>query len=131
MKNVYTNHLKGALSKQTFVASSINEGLEEVMEEGVADITKAFAKGAEALGIKVSEPGKNLNFGMTLENTLSRYAMAFGGGVLGGAVFQMHGKWDDFLHNKFLENTEIEDLSKLVYMVAEGRAGEIRDYFRK
>ena len=131
MKNVYTNHLKGALSKQTFVASSINEGLEEVMEEGVADITKAFAKGAEALGIKVSEPGKSLNFGMTLENTLSRYAMAFGGGVLGGAVFQMHGKWDDFLHNKFLENTEIEDLSKLVYMVAEGRAGEIRDYFRK
>jgi hypothetical protein len=92
MKETYTKHLKGALTKQTFVAASVNEGLEEVMEEGVADMMKAFAKGAEALGINTTDSGNKLNFGMTVENTLSRYAMAFGGGVLGGAIFQMHGK---------------------------------------
>ena len=131
MKETYTKHLKGALTKQTFVAASVNEGLEEVMEEGVADMMKAFAKGAEALGINTTDSGNKLNFGMTVENTLSRYAMAFGGGVLGGAIFQMHGKWDEFLNNKFLENTEIEDLAKLTYMIAEGRANEIRGYYRK
>lgn len=131
MKETYTKHLKGALAKQTFIAASVNEGIEEVMEEGVADMMKAFAKGAEALGINTTSSDNKLDFGMTVENTLARYAMAFGGGMLGGAIFQMHGKWDDFLHNKFLENTEIEDLSKLTYMIAEGRAEEIRNYYRK
>lgn len=130
MQNAYQNHLKGALNKSTFIAASVNEGIEEVMEEGIADMAKALAKGAEALGISVADSNK-LDFGMTLENTLARYAMAFGGGALGGAIFQMHGKWDDFLHNKFLENAEVEDLSKLVYMCAEGRGEEIRNYFRK
>lgn len=131
MKNAYSKHFKDALTKQTFIASSVNEGLEEVMEEGVADITKALTKGAEAFGIKVTDSNNKLDFGTTLENTLSRYAMAFGGGMLGGAIFQMHGKWDDFLHNKFLENAEVEDLAKLTYMIAEGRTEEIRDYYRK
>ena len=130
MQTAYTKHFKDALTKQTFIASSLNEGFEEVMEEGVADMVKAFAKGAEALGIKTSNTG-NLNFGMTFENTLARYAMAFGGGTLGGALFQVHGKWDQMLHNEFLENTDIEDLSKLTYMIAEGRADEIRGYYRK
>jgi hypothetical protein len=92
MKNAYSKHFKDALTKQTFIASSVNEGLEEVMEEGVADITKALTKGAEAFGIKVTDSNNKLDFGTTLENTLSRYAMAFGGGMLGGAIFQMHGK---------------------------------------
>ena len=62
------------------------------MEEGIFDLTKALTSGANALGIKVADSGKSLNFGFTLEDTLSRYAMSFGGGFLGGAVFQMHGK---------------------------------------
>ena len=92
MKETYTKHLKGALTKQTFIAASVNEGIEEVMEEGVADMMKAFAKGAEALGINTTNSDNKLDFGMTVENTLARYAMAFGGGMLGGAIFQMHGK---------------------------------------
>lgn len=130
-QNRFKDNYGKVLNNSTFVARSVNEGIEEVLEEAVVDLTKAITSAGNALGLKVTEDNKTLNFGYTLEDTLARYAMSFGGGVLGGAIFQMHGKWDDFLHNKFLEKTEVEDLSKLTYMIAEGRAEEIRDYYRK
>jgi hypothetical protein len=51
-----------------------------------------LAKGAEYIGIPVSEDNKELNFGRTLGNTLERWGTSFVGGFLGGAVFELHNQ---------------------------------------
>jgi hypothetical protein len=41
----------------------LREGLEEMMEESVSDISKGLTEGLNALGFKVTSPNKNLDFG--------------------------------------------------------------------
>jgi hypothetical protein len=61
--DAFTHSIIPGLQKSEFVRASISEGVEETMEELVADTAKAFTEGLNALGIKVTDPGKKLNFG--------------------------------------------------------------------
>jgi len=61
--DAFTHSIIPGLQKSEFVRASISEGVEETMEEAVADIAKAFTEGLNALGFNVTESNKNLNFG--------------------------------------------------------------------
>jgi hypothetical protein len=50
------------LQKSEFIRASVAEGVEETMEEAVADISKAFTEGLNAIGLKVTDPNKSLQF---------------------------------------------------------------------
>lgn len=86
--------IKGLLS--SVAQRSLNEGVEETMEEVSGDMVKGLALGLEALDIKVSDDGKKLDFGFTPESFLARYGAAFLGGAIGGSVFELYGRLDGY-----------------------------------
>ena len=57
--------------------------------------------------------------------------MAAAGGFLGGGIFHLQGKWDKFLANDMVQHTDEDTLQKLTYYIAQGRGGEIRDFYRQ
>ena len=73
---------------QQILSKSINEGTEEVMEESVTDMTKCLIKGLESLGVNVAnENVDDVDFGLTWQEMLGRYATSAIGGAIGGATF--------------------------------------------
>ena len=74
-------------------ARGLSEGTEETMEEVTTDLIKGVFKGAEALGVDISGEGKKTDFGFSLKDIASRYAMSFGGGFIGGMVFAGQNKY--------------------------------------
>ena len=71
----------------------LSEGAEETMEEITTDLIKGMFKGAEALGVDISGEDKKTDFGFSLKDIASRYAMSFGGGFIGGMVFSWQNKY--------------------------------------
>ena len=127
-KEFYKNIGK-ALNKSEFVARSLSEGVEEVMEEVTSDLSKVLTLGLESIGVPVGE--RKLDFGFSPEEILSRYAMTFAGGTIGGALFQGFGKWEKFIHPELAAAENLEDLEKVTYFIANNRAEELRDYARQ
>lgn len=62
---------------------------------------------------------------------LSRYAMSFGGGMIGGALFQANNKWETRNIPKAIKDMNESDRSKLTYLLAQGRGSEIKEYYKK
>ena len=63
------------------------------LQEVTTDLIKGVFKGAEALGVDISGEGKTTDFGFSLKDIASRYAMSFGGGFIGGMVFAGQNKY--------------------------------------
>jgi hypothetical protein len=80
--------------ENAFFSRAMNEGIEETMEEAMQDIVKGFGKGLEALGFNVSEDNATIDFGMSPEEMLQRYATSFVGGAIGGATFELFNQID-------------------------------------
>ena len=60
------------------------------MEEGVIDVIKGIAEGAEALGFKVTDDEhEKLDFKWNGSEMLNRYLTSFVGGGVGGATFEL------------------------------------------
>ena len=97
------------------------------MEEVVFDAVKAISAGLNALGVPVSEEGRSLDFGFTLEDTLLRYASSFVGGALGGAVFEGINTWEKFLGPKVVELSDKTSLEQMEYFIITGRTNELLD----
>ena len=129
--NAFTKSIIPGLQKSEFIRASISEGVEETMEEAVSDISKVFTEGLNAIGIKVTKPNTELNFGWSLEDIASRYGMAFVGGTIGGALFQANHAWETRSVPDWVKNAESSDLSKLTYLIAQGRTKEIKEYYKK
>ena len=72
------------VSSKGIVQGALNEGVEEVMEEGVSDMIKGVSMGLNYLGL--ADSGHTYNFGFSAEDFLSRYGTAFFGGAIGGAI---------------------------------------------
>lgn len=82
-----------------YIHHSLNEGVEEVMEEQALDIIKLISLGLEKLGYDLTDETKEkLEFGLTWNDAGQRYLTAFVGGAIGGAVFQGMDDW----HTKVL-----------------------------
>lgn len=128
---LFTNSIIPGLQKSEFIRASISEGVEETMEEAVSDISKVFTEGLNAIGLTVTKPNKNLNFGWSLEDIASRYGMAFVGGTIGGALFQANHAWETRAIPQWIKDAENGDLAQFTYLIAEGRGGEIKEYYKK
>lgn len=111
---------------------AIGESVEEVMEEVSSDAVKALFLGVNALGIPVNRDKTRLNFDFSGTDMLQRYGMAFAGGFIGGPIFELHNKWEGFLKNKIngtVSKTDNTDLEEMVYLIRQGRSGELKEYF--
>lgn len=112
-----------------YKGAMFREGLEEVMEESVFDLSKGITEGLNALGIPVSNG--EFDFEWDMGEMLARYSMSFIGGAIGGGIFnaahdfQLRGQSDII---KALDDT---DLARLTYLIAEGRTQEIRNHVTK
>lgn len=61
LAQLYESKLRNKLTD--YGGAMLREGLEEMMEESVSDISKGITEGFKALGFKVTEPNKTLDFG--------------------------------------------------------------------
>lgn len=96
-----------------FVGKSLGEGLEEVSEEIVSDISKTLGELAGQLGYFSQN-----NYG-SWDNAVDRYLMSFLGGSLGGGMF--YGV--DVIRNR---NSQTKDLqTDLIYLLRQGRKNDI------
>ena len=67
---------------------SMNEAIEETMEEISTDLVKGLFLGMESLGVDMTGTNDLLNFDFSPENLATRYGGAFVGGAIGGAIFE-------------------------------------------
>lgn len=111
-----------------YLNRALNEGLEETMEEGVTDAMKLVTMGLDALGVRVSKPDQELDFGLTLRDALSRYGSAFIGGALGGAVFEGFNQFEGGSYDSLLEKSLTE---RLVWYERNGYGQEVRDRVKR
>lgn len=96
-----------------FVGKSLGEGLEEVSEELVADLSKTLGELAGKLGyFSQSDYG-------AWENALDRYMMSFLGGAAGGGLF--YGV--DAIQNRNRQTQEFQ--TDLIYLLRQGKKDEI------
>lgn len=123
-----------AFRPSTFFERSFAEGAEETMEEFFQDGIKVMFMGAEALGIPMNDQREKLDFGFSSEDILKRYGMAFGGGLLGGAIFQGYGSLEERIRNVGSAKVASDykaNLSELVKLIADGRGNEIKSVLNK
>lgn len=134
--NFYQNVLLKSITQKGLpglAARGLSEAVEETMEEVTTDLVKVFTEGLNALGFKVTEPEKSLDFGWSAKDIVSRYGMSFAGGFLGGMIFagqNRYQKWLDSLDGKIPQISH-SDMEKLVYYIASGKRGEIDSYLDK
>lgn len=106
-------------------AAALNEGLEEVAEEGAQDIAFQIGKGWNDLKSVFTGKEYDHDYTYLASNPLSRYGTAFFGGALGGAIFKLSDRfifdkaayknWRQMLGN----NSEIS--KELVTYVSQGK----------
>lgn len=125
----YHNKLVPSVVKGGLPARMLSEATEEVMEEFTTDAWKAATKALEAVGVKVSDEDKRLDFEFTGEDVAKRYGMAFAGGFIGGGIFAGQQKYENWLMHRNVATMPDDDLKKLTYYIAQGRAKEIKDYY--
>lgn len=109
------NDYHSAIKNRTlgFAGKSLGEGLEEVSEELVADLSKTLGELAGKLGyFSQSDYG-------AWENALDRYMMSFLGGAAGGGLF--YGV--DAIQNRNKQTQEFQ--TDLVYLLRQGKKDEI------
>lgn len=104
------NHTTG------FVGKAIGEGLEEMSEELVVDLSKATFNWAQEMGYTKSKQKLD-----AWENAAERYGMNFFGGALGGAIF--YGV--DIAQNRKATNEQTNQ--ELIYLIRNGRTSELME----
>lgn len=97
-----------------FIGKTLSEGIEEVSEELVTDFVKSTFNLMTDLGLTSS--GKKMD---AWENGLSRYAMNFFGGAVGGAVF--YGV--DLVQGRKSK----QETQELMYLLRNGKKQELLD----
>ena len=111
-----------------YIARGLNEGIEETMEEGTADMVKALFAGANALGIPVKDKNvQELNFGFTPDDIVSRYGQAFLGGFMGGAVFEGLNQYENLFGPPMVKLADKTSQEQMLYMLATGKEAELKD----
>lgn len=105
----------GAIKERSlgFVGKSLGEGLEEVSEELVTDMSKYMGELAGQLGYFSQ---KDYGAG---ENAFERYAMSFFGGAAGGGLF--YGV--DLVQNRNNKTSDIQN--EITYLLRQGKKEEI------
>jgi hypothetical protein len=118
--NTIKNYSEG-LAHHTLSASgkALGEGLEEMSEEFVSDISKQLYEWAGQLGVNTS-----IKDAGAWDNWFDRYAMSFLGGAVGGGVFYGVGKVQearDLSKNPETKSAEEE----MIYLLRQHRKDDI------
>ena len=128
--NNFSNNLKGKLDAFTgldaeeYLSAMLREGVEEVAEEAISDVTKATTLALEALGVKMNDTGQKLDFGFSGKDIFDRYLLSFLGGAVGGGIFRGYTEYENYLNNgksRVLPNYQKD----LIFLIAEGRGDEV------
>lgn len=126
IKDFYNNHVKAMTTGQFgIVDGMINESLEEVSEEVVADLAIQLGKGWNSLKSAYTGREYTNNYSYLESDPLKRYATAFVGGAIGGGIFRMADRlhfqktafkqWNDMLK----DNDAI--MNEMVLLVSQGK----------
>lgn len=126
---LYENKLRSKLTD--YGGAMLREGLEEMMEESVSDLSQGITEGFTALGFKTTETGKTLDFGWSTKDLLTRYGMSFVGGALGGGIFNFSNDWNLRGQSDMVKQLDNSSLAKMSYLIAEGRTQELKDFYAK
>lgn len=114
----------------SYANHAFNEGIEEVMEEGVADIFKGITEAAQSLGFNVTEDGtEKLDFGWSPQEMMSRYLTSFVGGAMGGAVFEGLTRWENYWKNDFGKVDNLLDTPakrRILWYISNGYGDQLR-----
>lgn len=125
MQKAITNRIS-KIKPGDLLYDSLNEGLEESIEEVTTDAVKAFYSGLNTLGI--IENDTKYDFGITPSDMVSRYITSFIGGGIGGAVFSLHNRFE--MRNNPILNKSIEDggdgFKQMIYLLRQGKESELR-----
>lgn len=111
-KEGIAHHTLGAGGK------ALGEGLEEVSEEFVSDISKQLYEWAGALGADTS-----IKDAGAWDNWFDRYAMSFLGGAIGGATFYGVGKFNEAKNVSKQTAKSAED--EMIYLLRQHKKSEI------
>ena len=133
----FKNHISDVKSGRFGIMDgALNEGLEEVSEEMIQDLS--FQVGKAWQGIKEQITGNEYtnNYKWLETNPLSRYGQSFFGGALGGAIFKtadrLHFQKDAYKNWKAMmggDNSQI--MKELVSHISQGHADLILDNIDK
>ena len=124
--NVINSFMTGAKEHSLgFFGKALGEGLEEVSEEVVTDLSKEIYQVAGQLGFDTSVKNVNAFNNGDIGALTERYFMNFLGGFMGGGIFYGVGKFKDRGNN---HDTKLDEM---IYLLREGhgdmlkkRAGE-------
>lgn len=119
----FINKVANYVTKEGVVQGALNESVEEVMEEGVADMIKGVSLALNKLGL--ADSNKTYDFGFSGKDFLSRYGTAFVGGAIGGAVFSTHDIVERRLSGKTDDITP-SGISDLVFYLRRGEGDKLR-----
>lgn len=112
-KEGLAHHTLGAAGK------ALGEGLEEVSEEFVSDISKQLYEWAGQLGYNTSVEDAG-----AWDNWFERYAMSLFGGAIGGAVFYGVGQFDKAKYDIKNSNSKSAE-DELIYLLRQGKKREL------
>lgn len=119
-----------AYESHSIMSRSINEGVEETMEEVVQDAITALAKGLEMIGINCTGNTENLDFGWNLAEASKRYGASFMGGLLGGAVFEINTQWNLYKDPNYKKMLNSPPVRKMFYDIMQGHGDKYRNAIR-
>lgn len=119
----FINKVANYVTKEGVIQGALNESVEEVMEEGVADMVKGVSLALNKLGL--ADSNKTYDFGFSGKDFLSRYGTAFIGGAIGGAVFSTHDIVERRLSGKTDDITP-SGISDLVFYLRRGEGDKLR-----
>jgi len=108
---------------EEYLSAMLREGVEEVAEEAIMDVTKATTLALEALGIKMNDTGQKLDYGFSGKDIFDRYLLSFIGGAVGGGIFRGYSAYEQYRDKGKIDLPDYQ--RELVDMIAKGRGDEI------
>lgn len=110
-------------------AGSMNEGIEETVEEFAQDAVKGITSSLHYLGLVDND--RKYDFGFSVEGMFYRYAASFVGGAIGGSVFSMHDVVSNINKKTAKESGEDPWYKQIIYLYRNGRGEELRSELKR
>jgi hypothetical protein len=115
---------------EEYLSAMLREGVEEVAEEAISDVTKVTTLALESLGVKMNDTGKKLDYGFSGKDIFDRYLLSFIGGAVGGGIFRGYSAYEEYRDNNW-ERKMPEYQKDLIFLIAEGRGDEIVQEYQR
>lgn len=119
--NIYRS-ASDQIAKGGVIGGAIAEGIEEMSEEAIMDLSKGFTDALTG----VFGTQKEASFDFLNSNPLERYLMAGAGGAIGGAIFRVANRGSE-INNKLPEDTK----AHIFQLLRNGKKYELKNALEK